>query len=71
MKWGYGEIDTFLGEVWELATHAFAIPIHAELRPVGQMGHDVWGRAGISMLEKELGEFGKLHIGEAVKTPAG
>ncbi|MCB9357052.1 MAG: macro domain-containing protein [Calditrichaeota bacterium] len=70
MNWGLGEIDTFVGDVWELATEAIICPIHCEMRPAGQIGVDLLRRAGHE-IEKELLRTDHLPRGQVILTDAG
>lgn len=70
MNWGFGEIDTFVGDIWELATHAVVSAIHSEMRPANQQAIDLLRRAGHSV-ERELSAMDNLSMGQAVITSAG
>lgn len=70
MQWGLGELDLFIGDVWELATQAFVTPIHSELRPATQMALDLWRRAGPE-LEREFDNLDHLPLGHIFVTGAG
>lgn len=70
MKWGLGELDTFVGDVWELATEAFVCPIHCEMRPAGQLGTDILRRAGPE-IERQLLQFDYLALGQICVTGGG
>ena len=70
MNWGLGEIDTFVGDIWELATQAFVTPIHSELRPASQMALDLWRRSGPE-LEREFDHVENLPLGQVYLTNAG
>lgn len=70
MKWGLGEIDTFVGDVWELATEAFISPIHCEMRPAGQLGVDLLRRAGPD-IERDLLKQPELTLGQAFVSESG
>ncbi len=70
MKWGLGEIDTFVGDIWELATEAFISPIHCDMRPAGQVGADLLRRAGPDV-EREILKLGPLALGQALASESG
>lgn len=70
MKWGLGELDTFVGDIWELATEAIVCPIHCEMRPSGQFGSDILRRAGHE-IEKELSQYEHLRLGQVCLTGGG
>ncbi len=70
MKWGHGEIDTFVGDIWELATQAIVVPIHTDLRPAGTIGVEVRKRLGPSV-EKQLTVKSDLTLGQICVTSAG
>ncbi len=70
MKWELGELDTFVGDVWELATQAIVAPIHSELRPAGQLGADIMRFAG-SSVESEFANLDRIALGQILATSAG
>lgn len=70
MKWGFGEIDTFVGDIWELATQAFVVPVTKDLRPAGPIATGVFRRGGPS-IQKELEGFDTMALGQACATYAG
>ena len=70
MKWGFGEIDTFVGDIWELATQAFVVPVHRDLRPAGQLAAGVFQRGGPT-IQKELSSFDNMALGQVCATDGG
>lgn len=70
MKWGLGEVDTFVGDLWELATEGFITPIHRELRPAGQAAIDLLRRAGPEV-EREILKQEYLPRGQSLISEAG
>lgn len=70
MKSGLGEIDTFVGDVWELATQAIVSPVHCELLPVAPIGVEVVRRAGYEV-DRELRANEPLAMGHVCMTDAG
>ena len=70
MKSGYGEIDTFVGDIWELATEALVSPVHCELHPVVPIGVELVRRAGYEV-DRELRANEKLAVGQICMTSAG
>jgi O-acetyl-ADP-ribose deacetylase (regulator of RNase III) len=70
MKYGFGELDFFLGDIWEIATQAFITPITTDLRPKSGIGANVVRRAGPQVL-KELSGYNPVGLGQTVVTSAG
>lgn len=69
MKWELGEIDTFVGELWELATQAYVVPILSELRPATSTAVDLWRRSGPA-LDRQFADVEKLPLGQICITDA-
>ncbi|NUO19116.1 macro domain-containing protein [bacterium] len=70
MRCGYGEIDTFVGEVWDLATEGVVSAIHCELHPAGPIATDLIRRAGPEV-ERELRLLEPPALGHFCVTTAG
>ena len=70
MKYGFGELDFFIGDVWEIATQAFVTPVTADLHPVAGIGSNVVRRAGPA-ISKALAEIQPIGLGHAVVTKGG
>jgi len=70
MRFGYGELDTFVGDIWEIATQAFLCPITTDMRPVAGLGADIARRAGPE-IPRLLAEMTPVRLGSAVRTDAG
>jgi O-acetyl-ADP-ribose deacetylase (regulator of RNase III) len=70
LKYGHGELDFFIGEVWELATQAIVTPVTTELHPVAGIGANVVSRAG-QAVHQALAEKAPIGLGHAVITKGG
>jgi O-acetyl-ADP-ribose deacetylase (regulator of RNase III) len=70
LKYGHGELDFFIGDVWEIATQALVTPVTADLHPVSGIGANVVRRAG-STVSRELAEMLPIGLGHAVITKGG
>lgn len=70
MKYGHGELDFFIGDVWELATQAIVSPITTDLHPMAGIGANIIKRAGHSVVA-ELDQKSSIGLGRAVITKGG
>lgn len=70
MKSGFGEIDIYFGDVWELATEGVVSPVHSELHPAGPIAIELIRRAGPDV-ERELRSQERLALGQVCVTGAG
>lgn len=70
MRYGFGELDFYIGNIWEIATQAFISPVTDELHPVVGIGANLIRRAGPE-IAKELSEQDPIGLGHAFVTKAG
>ena len=70
MKYGFGELDVFIGDVWELANQAIICPVHDDLRPMAGAGAGIIRRAGPE-IAAELTQHEPIGLGHALLTKAG
>lgn len=70
MKYGFGELDTYIGDIWELATQVFFNPVHENLRPMPGVGQQIIRRAGPEV-SNMLSQRGEMGLGKAFISEAG
>ena len=70
MKYGFGELDTYIGDIWELATEAFINPVHDNLRPTPGIAQQLLRRAGPEV-SNLLSQRGNIGVGHAFISDAG
>jgi O-acetyl-ADP-ribose deacetylase (regulator of RNase III) len=70
MKYGFGELDVFIGDAWELANQAIVCPVHDDLRPMAGAGAGLLRRAGPD-ISAELNKRESLALGHALLTDSG
>ncbi len=70
MKHGFGELDFYIGDIWEIATQAFVTPVTADLRPLAGIGANVVRRAGPE-ISKELSKHVPIGLGHSLVTKGG
>ncbi|RQV99992.1 hypothetical protein EH220_00765 [bacterium] len=70
MRYGFGELDFYIGDIWELATQALISPVTEDLHPVVGIGSNLVRRAGPE-IAKELADHDPIGLGHAFVTKAG